>query len=336
MMTTERLGIIVMNRLKQTLIVVGIFCFTSLSLQAGEMAGEEKHIHEAESEESVNSMSEAGHDDHESEPEGRVEIPDDIAKLTGIKTRKAGPGALVRTLTSYGRLQTDPKLVSRITARFSGRVTDISVRLGDRVESGAVLATIESNDSLQPYILRAPISGTIVQRNINVGEIASSSTIFTIAGLEKLWAELKIFPSQRKFVDIGQMVQVNIDDKDYQGKIMSLLPSLEGAPYTIARVVVDNRRGMLVPGQLVAAKVVVDADEVSIAIDNRGLQVFEEQPVVFVREGEEYEARRLELGRSDDRVTEVLAGLKKGERYVVESSYLIKADLEKSGASHAH
>ena len=117
---------------------------------------------------------------------------------------------------------------------------------------------------------------------------------------------------------------------------MSLLPSLEGAPYTIARVVVDNRRGMLVPGQLVAAKVVVDADEVSIAIDNRGLQVFEEQPVVFVREGEEYEARRLELGRSDDRVTEVLAGLKKGERYVVESSYLIKADLEKSGASHAH
>jgi acetyl/propionyl-CoA carboxylase alpha subunit len=42
------------------------------------------------------------------------------------------------------------------------------------------------------------------------------------------------------------------------------------------------------------------------------------------------------LGRSDGRFTEVLAGLQAGDRYVVENSYLIKADIEKSGASHDH
>jgi membrane fusion protein, heavy metal efflux system len=49
-----------------------------------------------------------------------------------------------------------------------------------------------------------------------------------------------------------------------------------------------------------------------------------------------YEIRPLELGRSDGNLTEVLGGLQAGDRYVVENSYLIKADIEKSGASHDH
>ena len=40
--------------------------------------------------------------------------------------------------------------------------------------------------------------------------------------------------------------------------------------------------------------------------------------------------------RSDGNLTEVLGGLQAGDRYVVENSYLIKADIEKSGASHDH
>ena len=53
-------------------------------------------------------------------------------------------------------------------------------------------------------------------------------------------------------------------------------------------------------------------------------------------EGNVYEIRPLELGRSDGHFTEVLGGLNAGDIYVVENSYLLKADLEKSGASHDH
>jgi membrane fusion protein, heavy metal efflux system len=44
----------------------------------------------------------------------------------------------------------------------------------------------------------------------------------------------------------------------------------------------------------------------------------------------------LELGRADATRVEVLAGLEAGARYVTQNSYLIKADIEKSGASHDH
>jgi cobalt-zinc-cadmium efflux system membrane fusion protein len=44
----------------------------------------------------------------------------------------------------------------------------------------------------------------------------------------------------------------------------------------------------------------------------------------------------LELGRMDSEHAEVRGGLDVGETYVTGNSYLIKADIEKSGASHDH
>ena len=58
--------------------------------------------------------------------------------------------------------------------------------------------------------------------------------------------------------------------------------------------------------------------------------------LVFIQVGDVYEIRPLELGQTDGEFTEVLAGLNAGDSYVVENSYLLKADLEKSGASHDH
>ena len=66
------------------------------------------------------------------------------------------------------------------------------------------------------------------------------------------------------------------------------------------------------------------------------LQRFRDWDVVFIREGDVYEARPIELGRRDGQHVEVQAGLRVGDQVVVEQSYLVKADIEKSGASHDH
>ena len=44
----------------------------------------------------------------------------------------------------------------------------------------------------------------------------------------------------------------------------------------------------------------------------------------------------LDLGRQDDEYIEVLGGLEPGTRYVTENSFVLKADIEKSGATHDH
>jgi cobalt-zinc-cadmium efflux system membrane fusion protein len=57
---------------------------------------------------------------------------------------------------------------------------------------------------------------------------------------------------------------------------------------------------------------------------------------VFVRYGTFFEARPLELGRSDGKFIEVVKGLSAGERYAAKNSFLIKADLGKADVSHDH
>ena len=80
----------------------------------------------------------------------------------------------------------------------------------------------------------------------------------------------------------------------------------------------------------------VESENVAIAVKNDALHLFEDNQVVFVLEDETYEPRIVTVGSSDPFLTEILSGLKPGERYVVANSYLIKADLEKEGVEHGH
>jgi len=86
----------------------------------------------------------------------------------------------------------------------------------------------------------------------------------------------------------------------------------------------------------VSAEVIIAETPVPLAVKESGLQRFRDFTVVFAQVGDTYEVRMLELGKRDGEWAEVLGGLKPGTRYVAEQSYLIRADIEKSGASHDH
>jgi cobalt-zinc-cadmium efflux system membrane fusion protein len=80
----------------------------------------------------------------------------------------------------------------------------------------------------------------------------------------------------------------------------------------------------------------VATTDVPLAIKHSGLQRFRDFDVVFTRIGDTYEVRMLTLGRQDETYAEVLTGIEPGALYVTTNSYLVKADIEKSGASHDH
>jgi cobalt-zinc-cadmium efflux system membrane fusion protein len=81
---------------------------------------------------------------------------------------------------------------------------------------------------------------------------------------------------------------------------------------------------------------VVAEHDVSLAVRESGLQSFRDFTVVYARVDDTYEVRMLDLGRRDGEYIEVLGGLEPGTIYVTENSFLVKADIEKSGASHDH
>jgi cobalt-zinc-cadmium efflux system membrane fusion protein len=276
------------------------------------------------------------HQWHWESHEGRVEIGPEMARKSGIRTAVAGPSSIERHIQAYGRLVTPPNQNATIRARFPGIVTDVRVTVGDPVNKGDVLAVIESNESLQHYEVYAPMAGVVRAQAVSVGENANDVPIFTLVNNDTLWAELKIFPGQRDAVNAGQTVHIHHNNHQHESQIKNMTTLSDVAPFVVARAMLRNEDHDMAPGDLVVGEIDVEKIDVPLAVDNRALQDFRGWKVVFIRVGNVYEVRPLELGRSDGRLTEVLSGLNAGDHYVVDNSYLIKADIEKSGASHDH
>jgi Membrane-fusion protein len=294
------------------------------------------HDHEHSSGSSQHQHSEDHEHGHDHDHPEAVVLSADMAAAAGITVAQAGPGEVAHAIEVFGRLVIPAEKRARIQARYPGVVAQVGVNAGDRVVKGQVLATIESNDSLRPYDIKSPVDGWVQSRVANIGESTGENPLFEVIDDRQLWAELKIFPRNRAAVTAGQTVHLLIGDTSVQGEVAALLPAAESTPFVIARVPLNNSDRQLIAGDLAQAQIIIDARTAPLVVANRALQIFEEKPVVFVREGNIYEPRPLVLGRSDGRFTEVLEGLQQGETYVVDNSYLLKADLEKAGAAHQH
>ena len=281
----------------------------------------------------VHEHEEAEGDEHENE--NKTRISKEMANKVGIETAVATQKVLRQTITSYGTLSTGAEQLSHMRARFSGLITAVNASIGDMVRRGDLLAEVESNESLKTYKVKAPISGTVVQRHANTGEVTKDQVLFSIANFDTLWAEFRIYPAQREKVSAGKRVEITSGDRLIEGEISHIIPALD-KPYQLARVKIDNRQLGLSPGLLVEGRVVFGDLAVPLAIEKGGIQNVGSQAGVFIQEGDSYQFTPLRLGRSDDRYVEVLGGLQNGQRYVNRNSYLIKADIEKSEAEHDH
>lgn len=271
--------------------------------------------------------------------EGRTTIDAQTAQTMGIATAEAGPAPLKQQMSLSGVIQADPARVSRVRARYPGIVREVAVQPWTTVAKGALLASIQSNESLQNYSVTAPIGGVIVEHRAQIGEATGEEMLFTIVDLSRVWVELDVFQNDLARIADNQAVEVfDLDGRKLaDGRVSRIAPlAVHGSQSVRARVVLDNATGALRPGQFVSGRVTIDEFQSALAVEKSALQRFRDFDVVFEQVGDTYEVRMLELGRADATHVEVLAGLAPGARYVTRNSYLIKADIEKSGASHDH
>ena len=160
------------------------------------------------------------------------------------------------------------------------------MELGQKVTKGQVLATVESNESLQVFNVTAPISGTILKRNTNIGNLTSDEPMFTIVDLSKVWAKFHIFPKDTNQIKEGQSVKVHTlgnVEKEATSTIKMLLPTADALSQTyVAIVELDNENSDWRPGMTVEGDVAVSQENASIVIPTSAIQTMEDQTVVFV------------------------------------------------------
>lgn len=252
---------------------------------------------------------------------------------------QAGPGSIRERLSLYGVITPNAERVREVTARFPGSIRSVTKRVGDTVRQGEILATIESNESLQTYAVVSPLNGVVTARHANPGERAGDEALFTVADLSTVWAELSVFPRDIGRIHVGQDVRLRSSDSgtDATGKVVYVAPFRTSANQSMsARVLIQNAAGAWPPGLYVTGDVTLSSSSASLTVLSSALQTLEEQPVVFVQCERGFEARPVQLGRSDQEASEVIAGVLAGETYVTSNSFILKAELGKGDAEHGH
>ena len=272
--------------------------------------------------------------------EGRTTIAAKIADESGIRVAPAQAGTIADEHEVQGLLTPVEGRVANIAARFPGPIRRLAANVGDRVQAGQTMASVESNLSLTTYAVTSPITGVVLARHATVGSVAGEgATLFEVADLSTLWVDLHIFGADAQHIVPGVPVTVTrlSDGATVHTTLERVLPGTATASQsTVARATLENADGLWRPGSAVKARITVEQQPAALVVPVAALQTFRDWEVVFVRVGDTYEVRPVELGKRDARQVEVLSGLNAGDQVVVEQSYLVKADIEKSGASHDH
>lgn len=273
--------------------------------------------------------------------EGRVELEPEAIAEAGIVTGTAGPRAIEVQLEVPGEIRLDADRVVQVRPRFPGEIRRLTHVVGDRVSAGELLAVVHSNESLSDYEITAPIGGTIVARDAAPGEaVDHERVLFTVADLSRVWAYFPLYPQFANRVRRGQPLRVRSQG---DGSVMAearvdyVGPMLEqDTRISYGRATLDNGSGRWVPGLYVDARVTLERVRVPVAVPEGAIVRMPYGPAVFRADGTRFELQPVELGRSDGEWTEITSGLAAGDRIVTTQTFLLKAELGKSEATHDH
>jgi cobalt-zinc-cadmium efflux system membrane fusion protein len=209
----------------------------------------------------------------------------------------------------------------------------------------ALGAAADNTDSSE-LSLRAPISGTIIERSALLGQLAEpAQPLFKITDLSTVWLNVHAFERDAVRLETGKMARVTLPalpGQTFQAKVTLIGKQVDAASRTIpVRLAIVNKSGALRPGMSATAWVPLgESSQQIITVPAASVQRIENQWYVFIPKSEDiFELRQVGRGRDLAGEIEIVSGLKPDETVVVDGAFLLKAESEKArgeGAEHDH
>lgn len=225
-----------------------------------------------------------------------------------------------------------------------------------QIEVSAAKARINAygaaSQSAGRFDLKSPINGVINSKDVVVGESVQTATqLFLIDRLDQLWlefgvpAQLADQMTQRFNQQASVSFSTSVNQQGFKAKLMTLTPSADmQTGRLVARALVDNSNMQLRPNMLVNVQVAQQAADqaAQVLVKRSAVQQVEGKDVVFVAEknkdGAHFAPHPVTVGAesTDRQWIAIRDGLKQGEAYVSEGSFILKSELEKGEAEHGH
>ncbi len=263
-----------------------------------------------------------------------VKLPKWRRQLIGVTTTQAARRPLKASIRTVGKIAYDPELYTAQTEYREALISREKVK-----DSPWPDVHERANALVNASRLKLKLMG-LSEDQINALETEKSSTNLIIGQAGgTLWVYADIYEYDLGLVAAGQRVEATLPafpGRAFHGVIKAIDPVLNPNTRTVrVRAEIPNEKGLLKPEMFVNVLIRVPLGrELSVPVD----AVFDtgQRQLVFVEVADgEFEPREVKVGRTAEGHTEVLSGLKDGEKVVTQANFLMDSEskLRATGAA---
>ena len=188
----------------------------------------------------------------------------------------------------------------------------------------AKLALQLAQKTLADAFLKAPFDGVVTTLNYRPGDVVRPERVgIVLADLSQLEIRVNVAEIDIGQIQIGQEAEIELDalpDQVLSGTVTQIAPAARSElgvvnyPITVAMAVNDPR---VKPGLTGNVNIITGRREEVLLVPNRAIRQRRGQHVVVVLRGDQLAEKRVQLGLSNDSVTEIVSGLETGEQVVL-------------------
>jgi multidrug efflux pump subunit AcrA (membrane-fusion protein) len=256
-----------------------------------------------------------------------VQLTPRALAVAGIQTESTRVATVPETFATTGEIEFDPARVVAINAPVGGRLRAFNRNVGDHVEVGDTVVTIESPEFLAGFVgVTAPRSGVITAIGVAPRQLVTASQeLYRIASVDRVWLRVDLYGDRSQAARPGRPVEATvpaIPNQVFRGRIATVAPSIEGATQAAAaRVPLDNPGRRLLPGMFASVRVATGDSVRGLLIPRSALIYDGPRRLVMIARDSTFFPSVVQVGPGlGDRVV-VLRGVSPGERVVTKGGY---------------
>lgn len=174
----------------------------------------------------------------------------------------------------------------------------------------------------------APFSGTITQRDVDLGSLISAGSngspqeLFKIAKLDIIRFFVQVPQAYHNLIKVGQMAGVTIGEfpnKVFKAKVVRTSGALDPVARTLlTELHVDNKEGTLLPGLYSQVKFVLKSDSERFIVPIQAIIIRSGAPMVaLVENGDTVKLQTVKIGKDNGSTMEIISGLSEGDVIII-------------------
>jgi membrane fusion protein, heavy metal efflux system len=223
-----------------------------------------------------------------------------------------------------------------VEADFNDAATDVQSSLQALRVFGVTNADIQEDErqnvGIRPELaVRTTIAGTVVQKSVFPGQFiqAGTTAAFLISDVSTLWVQGHIYEKDLRSVHLGDVAEMRNSSFPitFQGTVSYIGDLIDPATRTTpVRIVTKNIEGLLKKDLFLDVTIKDKAQREALVVPTTAV-LYDEQnfPFVYVQvEPGRFALREVTLGAQQTEETEILGGLKEGDRVVAQGSIFLQ------------